>query len=224
MARTDPGLGPKAASDAEQSGARPAPKAPEPSVQIAEPPRTGGVDTVDAILEGFGDRPDRPRVRVERRAELTPVPSLDPPQVAQKNVSTAPGQRQRSRREMMYLAMTGLVLLGVIGFVFWITRDRAAVAPAVTVPAPREPAAVTAPAANAVAPLPTVEATALPTTEPPVAAPGPAARTTTPKTTAKPAAAPPSASAAATAEPTPKATGSAPPGFNLLPKDRGSLE
>jgi hypothetical protein len=225
MARTDPGLGPKAEQE-EKSGARPAPKGgAEPSVQIAEPPpRTGGADTVDAILEGFGDRPERPRVKVEKRAELTPVPSPEPPKVVQKHVSTSPGQRQRGRRELGYLALTALVLVGVVGFVFYVTRGGpAAPAPAPTVAAPtNEPAATAAPQPTQA--IPTIAATALPTSEP-TTAPATTARVVpTARPTAKATAAPPATAApAATTAAAPKPTGSAPPGFNLL-KDKGSLE
>ena len=104
--RTDPGLGGK-----EPAAPTPAPPASEPSVQVAPPPRPEQVDSVEAVLDGFGkDRPDRARVKPLK--ETTPLPPEIRP--SQKGISTSPDQRQTSRKRVLYILITLICVLAVI--------------------------------------------------------------------------------------------------------------
>lgn len=190
-AHTQPGLGPPLAPQSEQSGIHeqePTPEAAAPSPPATEKARR---DTVDLLLDGFEDRPDRPRIRPpsesDKRHESGRVPkgSRDAEtQPAHRDLApTQPGVRQRRRSAALRVLAVAVSLLTIaLALWQWNARRPAPSAPSeaqsahVEAVAPRvEPAAATP--TESVAPSTSAQA---PVASDPIAAP-------TPTPTARPA-------------------------------------
>ncbi len=149
---TEPGWGP----------ARPhAPEAPAP--QNAQPEARRKADTVDILLEGFKERPERPRILPTVSKDETPTPPGGRPagaaepfskSEARAQIVTEPGRRQRHRGAALSV-VGGLVVLVTVSLValraggFWPPPSAAPVAPLTSAKlAAPQPAAATQPAAT----------------------------------------------------------------------------
>ena len=162
-ANTEPGWGP----------ARP--REPEaPGSESAQPQARRKADTVDVLLEGFKERPERPRILPTLSKDQTPTPPGGGParaaepfskSEARAQIVTEPGRRQRHRGAalsvvggLVALITVSLVALRAVGF--WLPPAAPPVAPltsakfgaaqSVAQPAaPAQPAAATAVATDA---------------------------------------------------------------------------
>lgn len=183
-ANTDPGLGGGGGVKPPSTPPKERETDPGPveSIKIKAKP-----DTVDELLEGFKERPDRPRI-LPPSGEITPTPPPPVVEAKKKDLTpTEPGKRQRQRNVVLSVLLGFLLVVGIAALIFKLAGGKdvqpppaqtALAPPPVTAPAP-----VPTPLDTVVTTADTATASAAPVVKP---KPVPTVKATTAVTTAKP--------------------------------------